>query len=62
MSKKDFQIVNDNGRVSIVRTSSSASNKHALTGQKMRVMCFDSAQIDRIFSIQEHSVRSVSKK
>ena len=62
MSKKDFQIVNDNGRVSIVRTSSSASNKHVLTGQKMRVMCFDSAQIDRIFSIQEHSVRSVSKK
>lgn len=59
MAQKDFKIINDNGKVSIVRYKTANGSKVTQTGQSMRVMCFDSDQIDRIFSIQEHSVRSM---
>lgn len=61
MSQKDFKIINESGKVSVVRIKGSTGSKHIQTGQRIRVMCFDSAQIDRIFKIQEQSIRTQRK-
>lgn len=58
MEKKDFEIVNDNGDVTIVRIKSLDEKKRIQPAQRMKVMCFDSAQIDRIVKLQEQSRKS----
>lgn len=62
MKKDGFKFVREGGEVSIVREKPSQAKSGAQTTQRLRVMCFDSAQIDRIFSLQENSVRNLSKK
>lgn len=62
MSQKNFKIVNDNGKVSIVRSKTASGSNPIQNGQRIRVMCFDSARIDRIFSIQENAAKIHSQK
>ena len=57
----NFEFVNDNGDISIVRHKSASRKKSVQVVQRMKVMCFDSAQIDRIFKIQEQSQKPTTK-
>lgn len=59
--KNDFVIVRESGVVSIVRGKTSAP-KSTKPVQRMKVLCFDSAQIDRIIRIQENSMLAVPPK
>ena len=61
MKKEGFKYVREGGEVSIVREKPTQAKSGAQTAQRLRVMCFDSAQIDRIFQIQENSLRNVAK-
>lgn len=58
MKKMDFKVVKEGHVVSIVRVKSMEQRDRTQSTQRMRVFCFDSAQIDRIFHIQEKSVNS----
>jgi hypothetical protein len=62
MKKMDFKVVKEGHDVSIVRVKSSAQRDSAHSTQRMRVICFDSAQVDRIFQIQEKSVNTTHRK
>ena len=53
MAQVDFKIVQKDGDVTIVRECKSAQKRAAIGGQSIKVQCFDSRQIDRIFRYQE---------
>ncbi len=53
MAQVDFKIVQKDGDVTIVRECKSAQKRAAIAGQSIKVQCFDSRQIDRIFRYQE---------
>lgn len=53
MAQVDFKIVQKDGDVTIVRKTTSAQKRAAVAGQCIKVQCFDSQQIDRIFRYQE---------
>lgn len=62
MKKMDFKVIKEGHDVSIVRVKSSTQRDSAQPVQRMRVICFDSAQVDRIFQIQEKSVNLSHRK
>ncbi len=49
----DFSIIHENGKVSIVRNKTAAQERASVESKSMRVQCFDSNQVDRIFHYQE---------
>lgn len=53
MAQVDFKIVHKDGDVTIVRNVSAAQKRSAVASQSIKVQCFDSRQIDRIFRYQE---------
>lgn len=53
MSQVDFKIVHKDGDVTIVRNATAAQKRSAVARQSIKVQCFDSRQIDRIFRYQE---------
>lgn len=61
MNKVDFKIVHEDGDVSIVRVNATSHKGNVSHVQRMRVMCFDPAQIDRIFHIQENTAKHITK-
>lgn len=63
MVKVDFTIVQDGGEVTIVRNKTAGQKRAAVEEKSIRVQCFDSKQIDRIFRYQEiQSVRTETTK
>lgn len=60
--KDGFKFVCEGGEVSIVRERGANSKHSSHPVQSIKVMCFDSAQVDRIFSLQENSVKSSLKR
>ena len=62
MKNNGFKFVREHGEVSIVRERASTTKSNTQPTQRIKVMCFDSAQIDRIFRIQENSIRNTSRK
>ncbi|MDO5526477.1 MAG: hypothetical protein Q4F85_10395 [Prevotella sp.] len=53
MAQVDFKIVHKDGDVTIVRNATAAQKRSAVERQSIKVQCFDSRQIDRIFRYQE---------
>lgn len=53
MAKVDFSIVHDKGEVTIVRNKTAGQRHAEIKSKSIRVQCFDSKQIDRIFRYQE---------
>ena len=53
MAQVDFKIVHKDGNVTIVRNTTSAQKRSVKTSRSIKVQCFDSQQIDRIFRYQE---------
>lgn len=63
MPHVDFSIIHEEGAVTIVRSKATGQKKATVSGQSMKVQCFDSDQIDRIFHYQELlTKRNESKK
>ena len=62
MSKAEFKFVRNGKEVSIERTMSSVKRDSNHPVLRMKVMCFNSARIDRIFSIQENAAKTHIKK
>ena len=62
MKKVGFKVVREGHDVSIVRVKSTTHRDSAYPTQRMRVMCFDSEQVDRIFQIQEKSANATLRK
>ena len=60
--KDGFKFIHEGGEVSIVRERGTNSKNSSHPVQRIKVMCFDSAQVDRIFSIQENSLKSFLKR
>lgn len=60
--KNGFKIIREGGEISIVRERVANSKNNSYPVQRIKVMCFDSAQVDRIFSIQENSAKTTLKR
>lgn len=61
MAQSDFSIIHDKGNVSFVRNQTTAQRRASVGGQSIKVQCFDSAQVDKIFRYQERGIRSVEQ-
>lgn len=61
MKSNGFKFINEDGDVSIVREKSESARSASQPMQRIKVMCFDVAQVDRIFRIQENAVIVSSK-
>lgn len=61
MKSYDFRFIHERGEVSIVREKSASVKSGSQPIQRIKVMCFDVAQVDRIFRIQENTVKASSK-
>lgn len=61
MAQSDFSIIHDKGNVSFVRNQTTAQRRASVGGQSIKVQCFDSAQVDKIFHYQERGIRSVEQ-
>jgi len=60
--KNGFKFIREGGEITIVRERGANSKNNSYPIQRIKVMCFDSAQVDRIFSLQENSIKNYSKK
>lgn len=58
----NFKIIREGKDVTIVRTKSSAKQVGTTSVQRVKVMCFESERVERIFRIQENVVNSHTKK
>jgi len=61
MTKSDFSIIHDNGKVTFVRNQSVAQKKASVGSQSIRVQCFESAQVERVFHYQEREIQRVDQ-
>lgn len=62
MKNISFKFVREGGEISIVRDRSAHAKIGSQPNQRIKVMCFDSAQVERISNLQENSAKKLSKR